>query len=348
MFDQDDPGRAAVSECIDLFSPGKCKVAKLPLKDASDMLQAGRGSEIINAIWGAKELRPDGIINGKELWDELHATKQFEALPMPYKGLESMIEGHRIGEVLMLTAGSGVGKSEVARQIYYHWNMNHGETLGLIHLEELVVRTALGLQGLWLKKRLNRKRGLASLTPEEDKASFDATVGNGRVHLYRHFGSTDQDNLIAKIRYFVKGLGCRTVVLDHVSMVISGVEDGDERRMLDNLMTKLSTLAQELQCRILTICHLKRKEGVSYNEGATICLSDLRGSAAIEQLSHTVIALERDQQNAKKKHWTRVRVLKCRETGETGVACWLRYDPETGWLNEEKPSFDEDEEKSPF
>src|SRR5437868_3846418 len=35
MFDNDEPGNAAVSECAALFTPGRCKVARLPLKDAN-------------------------------------------------------------------------------------------------------------------------------------------------------------------------------------------------------------------------------------------------------------------------------------------------------------------------
>ena len=66
MFDQDEAGQKAVDDCVQLFSPGKVKVATLPLKDPNEMIQAGRGAEIISAIWGAKSYRPDGIIDGKD------------------------------------------------------------------------------------------------------------------------------------------------------------------------------------------------------------------------------------------------------------------------------------------
>lgn len=349
MFDNDEPGKAAAAECTELFSPGKCKVATLPLKDANEMLKANRGDELIAAQWAAREVRPDGIVNGSELWDEISTTQQFSSLPYPYPSLQGMTEGARETELITFTAGSGIGKSEVVRQIYYHWFMDHGEKVGLIHLEEPVKKSSMALMGLWLKRRLNRFSGRDTTNPDELKSAFDATLGTERVFFYRHFGSTDAETLTAKIRYFAKGLGCKTIVLDHVSMVVSGQADGDERRMIDNLMTKLSTLAQELNCRVVTICHLKRKEGTPFNAGGEISLTDLRGSAAVEQLSHTVIALERNQQDEKRKHWTRVRLLKCRETGETGAAGWLKYDPVTGWLSEDKPVFKEESEDSqPF
>jgi twinkle protein len=66
MFDQDDAGQKAVDDCVQLFSPGKVKIATLPLKDPNEMIQAGRGAEIINQIWNAKSYRPDGIIDGNQ------------------------------------------------------------------------------------------------------------------------------------------------------------------------------------------------------------------------------------------------------------------------------------------
>ena len=58
-------------------------------------------------------------------------------------------------------------------------------------------------------------------------------------------------------------------------------------------------------------------------------LSQLRGSAGIAQLSDQVIALERDQQADTPGNPTTVRVLKNRYSGDTGIACTLKYDLNT-------------------
>ena len=63
----------------------------------------------------------------------------------------------------------------------------------------------------------------------------------------------------------------------------------------------------------------------------------MRGSAAIAQLSDSVIGLERDQQSDKDGGATTVRVLKNRYSGETGVACTLRYNLETCKFDEHEP-----------
>jgi twinkle protein len=110
--------------------------------------------------------------------------------------------------------------------------------------------------------------------------------------------------------------------------------EGDERRLIDNTMTALRSLVEELGCGMVLVSHLKRPEGRGHEEGAQTSLAQLRGSAAIGQLSDMVIGLERDQQDASKKDLTVVRVLKNRFTGDTGVATCLHYDRSTGRLVE--------------
>jgi twinkle protein len=195
--------------------------------------------------------------------------------------------------------------------------------------------------------RLHLDKDLA--TPEERRAAYNATVGSGRFYLYDHWGSTDSDNLMNKIRYMVRGLGCTTIVLDHISIVVSGIsasEEGDERRLIDNTMTRLRSLVQELNFRCFVVAHLKSIEGKPHEEGARVTLGHFRGSKSLTQLSDTVVGLERNQQDPKKSRQTRVRLLKNRHTGETGLACYIEYDTETGRLNETTGVFEEEEDES--
>ena len=79
----------------------------------------------------------------------------------------------------------------------------------------------------------------------------------------------------------------------------------------------------------------------------TVSLSHLKGSQGIAQLSDCVIALERNQQatDPTEANTTKVRVLKSRYTGDTGLACSLQYNPETGRLFEvnNEETFDNEE-----
>jgi twinkle protein len=229
-----------------------------------------------------------------------------------------------------LTAGSGIGKSAVVREIAHHL-LKKGETVGMLMLEENPKRTAMGLMGIELNKPIHLDK--EGITDDDLKLAFDNTVGSGRLFLYDHWGSSAVENLLSRIRFLARGCGCNWIVLDHISIVVSGLGDGDERRLIDNLMTSLRTLVEETGVGMFIISHLKRPEGKGHEEGAKTSLAQLRGSAAIAQLSDMVIGMERDQQGDN-PNVTTLRVLKNRFSGETGEAGYLNYDRDTGRLSE--------------
>ena len=144
-----------------------------------------------------------------------------------------------------------------------------------------------------------------------------------------------------------KALDCKFIVLDHISMIVSSQEFGDERKAIDEVMTKLRTLVQETDIALIVVSHLRRPDGKGHEEGAVTSLSQLRGSGSIAQLSDMVLGLERDSQNddIAIRNTTSLRVLKNRFVGMTGPACWLYWDKDTGRLNEvDRPTGDETEE----
>jgi twinkle protein len=296
------------------------------------MLKAGRTEEIIKAIWNAQEFRPDGIISGKDLWQEVVKEDDRASVPYPYAGLNEKTKGLRKGELVTVTAGSGIGKSAFVREIAHHL-IQSKEVVGMIMLEENPRRTALGLMGISLNKPIHISR--EGIDENDLRAAFDSTVGSGRVYLYDHWGSSDIDNLLSRVRFLAKGCGCGWIILDHLSIVVSGMENGDERRLIDNAMTMLRTLVEETGVGMILVSHLKRPEGnKGHEEGATTSLSQLRGSHAIAQLSDLVVGLERNQQGDS-PNTTSVRVLKNRFSGDTGLACDLHFSRETGRLTEQ-------------
>ncbi len=146
-----------------------------------------------------------------------------------------------------------------------------------------------------------------------------------------------EDSLLNVIRTYAKSYDCRWIVLDHLSIVVSE-QDGslDERKAIDAIMTKLRKIVQETGIGLFLISHLRRPQGRAHEEGGQVSLSELRGSAAIAQLSDIVIGLERNQQDDDPiiRNQTTLRVIKNRFSGLTGPACKLQYDSDTGRLSE--------------
>lgn len=332
MFDMDEPGQKAAGECAALLSPGQAKIAHLPLKDPNDMVTQGQLQALVQAVWQAKQYRPDGIVSASDLWQAVSVEEETTSLPYPFLALTDKTRGLRRGELVTITAGSGIGKSALVREIAYHL-LSLEEKVGMIMLEENPKRTLLGMMGIALNKPLHISR--EGISQDELHTAFVQVCGSGRLFLYDHFGSTDVENLVDRLRYMAKGLGCDWIVLDHLSIVVSGLGDGDERRLIDNAMTMLRTLVEETGIGLILVSHLKRPDGnKGHEEGATTSLSQLRGSHAIAQLSDMVIGLERNQQSDTPNKTT-VRVLKNRFTGDTGLAGELYYNRTTGRLSED-------------
>ena len=326
MFDQDDAGQQAALRCAELFKPGHAALAKLSMKDPNELLLAGRGDEIIREIFNAKPYRPDGIVEGKDTWEFLLKQSHKKGVSYPFDGLNVKTQGIRRGEVVTVCAGTGIGKSQLCREIALHL-ITLGEKVGYIALEEGLGKTVASFVGLSLGQPIH-----ASLEPSEEvKKAWEGIAP--KLVFYDHFGSLDTDILLNRLRYMAMGLDCTFIVLDHLSIVISGIREGDERRLIDNTMTKLRSLVEEQQIGLILVSHLRRSDGKPHEEGGVTSLSHLRGSGGTAHLSDIVLGLERNQQSDT-PHETVVRVLKNRFSGNTGVACTLTYDLTTGRMSE--------------
>lgn len=344
MFDMDEPGQQAAEKVAAMLPPGKAAIAELPEKDANDVLKEHGKAKLLKCFWDAPEWKPDGIIDGKDITvDELmEAVAIGYELPLPK--LQEKSFGLREGEITLLTAGSGIGKSTWSRELAYHLHQKHKLTIANVYLEEGYKKTAQGYVAIHNNVPLGELRAKKrELTREQWEKSVSEIV-HQRMHFYNHFGSLESDNLLAKLRYFASVCKCNFIILDHISIVVSGQEGSSqgERKDIDVLMTNLRSLVEATGVGVIAIVHLKRAKDKVFNEGAQVSLSDLRGSASLEQLSDNVWALERDQQlepgqyaedsRFKNANQARIRVLKERETGDLGEADLLEYNRKTGRL----------------
>jgi twinkle protein len=341
-FDDDEPGAEALEKCVALFSPGKVAIANLGgYKDANDMLQHGDEAGLRDAIWGAQVYRPDGVVNMGDLYDRVQKPLE-QGLQYPWAGLNEKLFGFRPGEVITWTAGTGVGKSALVSELVYHL-ISAGIPTGIVYLEEGVDRAGKRIVGLAMDKPLHLPS--AEYTKAEFDAAWAKTLGTGLLFAYDHFGSLEEDTLLNRMRYMVKACGCRVIVLDHISMVVSGQDlESDERRMLDRIMTNFKSLMQETEAAGHVVSHLRRPPGTgSHEEGRKVSLSHLRGTQAIAQLSDAVIAAERNQQadTDEERNTTDLRVLKNRYAGLTGPAGSVLFNHETGRLIEVDPASEE-------
>jgi len=334
-FDADQPGLMAQAKCAELFShKARCVKHVNGLKDANDYLVDNRSAEFVNIFWRAERWTPDGIVAGGNLYDEVMKPLEKAACEYPFDGLNKLTYGIRQQELVTVTAGSGLGKSQFLREIIWHILQNTQANIGLMFLEESTRKTGLSLMSLAANKLLHLPDNEA--TQAEKDEAFKQTLGTDRLFLFDHFGSSDVDNIVNRVRYLAKVVGCDYIFVDHISIIVSAQNNGDERKAIDEIMTKLRMLVQETGVALICVSHLKRPESRGHEEGAATSLAQLRGSGSIAQLSDMVIGLERNGQadDEAERNTTYVRVLKNRFSGITGKACALLYSLVTGRMTE--------------
>ena len=330
MFDNDEAGVQAAEECVSLFPIEKVFLATLSeYKDASEALIAGDTDAIRQAVWNKRKYTPKAIIDGTTLFDLVSKPLHGRDADYPYKALNEVTGGLRLGELVVTTAGSGTGKSTFCGEICQSL-VDQNFNVGYIALEESIQRTALRLMTVKANKPLH----LSNEIPEEElRGAFDASVGSGHVYLRDGFGSCNPDDVLNDIRFMVKNHGVQFIILDHLSILLSGNSDSDERKTIDVTMTKLRSFVEETKIGMLLISHLRRtRDDKGHEEGARISLGQLRGSHSIAQLSDICLGLIRNISAGDNS--AELITLKNRFNGSTGPSGFLSYSKDTGRLVE--------------
>lgn len=323
-FDNDEPGQKAMVECAGILPPGKTFICHLPLKDASEMLTAGRKKDLHSALWSATPYRPDKIVAAADLWEEVSKPQEPCFVEYPWEGLNEYLGGLRRGEIVTWMAASGIGKSTVTREIAYELG-RLGKRVGVIALEETVRETIRYQMGIHTDRQLHMSD--CGLSSEELKDAFDAVSPN--LFTYNDSAGMDLKRVGEVIRYLAVADECEVVVLDHISIIVSGSVSTNERQDIDNLMTELRRVAQDTGVNIQLVSHIKRLP----EDRKELRLTDLRGSSGIEGISNQVVGVEQYSDDGPKALRSRIRVLKNRFKGwKKGICQELEYHPNSGRL----------------
>lgn len=324
-LDSDAPGRKAAQEVASLFDFNKVFEVRLDLyKDANEYLVNGKAREFKNVWWNAKRYMPEGVVSSlSEFRDILADDGERPRIPGPFAGIDSLTLGIGTGEFILVTAPEGIGKTEFIRRFEHHLLRTTDVPIGAIHLEETKARQLKGLAGIELRTAAHLPTG--NVSTDEINAALARLVGgrDDRLHIYSHFGSDDPDVLLETIRFLVAVCGCKYVFLDHITMVVTGLGDDDERKLLDYLSTKLATMCHDLDFTLFCISHVN-------DDGKT------RGSRNISKVANLRIDLSRNlvAELEEDRNKTFVTVSKNRYAGKTGPAGVLAFDVDEFMLKE--------------
>lgn len=334
MFDNDEPGQEAAQECARMFKPGKCKIATLPLKDANDMLRADRGAEVVDAIFGAKEWRPEGVVRISDVRDKVLEVPTM-GFPWWLPALNDDCYGRQWGELVGLGAGTGVGKTDFLTQQIAYDLVDLNMKVGIFFLEQQPYETVQRLAGKLKGKRFHIPPDKCEepWTTADLAEALDDLDENDNLRMYDHFGVADYDRIEETIRYLYHSEGIRVFYLDHLTALAAQADS--EKDELERIMSKLGGLVKEIPIWVCYVSHLTTPEGAPHEEGGRVKIRHFKGSRSIGFWSHRMYGLERNQQaeTEEERTTTILRTLKDRPVGSAnGKTYAMGYGEQDGRL----------------
>lgn len=313
-------------------------------KDASDYVQANRAGDLAKLVqFGRRPYSSEKIVKASDMSLESLLEPRPEGIYVnSFPKLMDKLHGFRPRELVLLTSPSGVGKSTVC-SIFASAFMEAGEKLGMIYLEETNKETIQRLIAAKLKVNyLEFKNSpLEVASKEQIEGAYREIVDNDQLVMLGHFGSLPVSELMAKIKYMHLVEGCKFIILDHLSLVISGTAVKDERKELDMVMTELAAFCAANEVCIIAVSHINRTAAEQFKapkqkEGeepqpywVQVSKEMMRGSAALEQLSFIILGLEPEILPDRSRGRVRLTVLKNRPWSYLGVADAFKIDDES-------------------
>src|SRR5574343_415711 len=346
-FDSDKEGKEAVEECTTLFEPGFVRVASFPLKDANEMLLAGKYEETKKAIISANVIRPSTIIFPDSISDAVLKRPSYGA-SWPWSFMDKVTFGARLGEVYMIAADAGIGKTEFMYSIVTHW-LNNGCKVGLIDLERQNHETMQRIIG----HILNKKIWLPDC-PDFDKEEISKELVKLKdsLGLYRaDSGKLTLESILINIRYLNKGYSMNYFVLDNLTALSSNDPNVKDYDFASFATGRLVQLAKELNVLIFIINHLVKDtvqlsseitayngtgidmNGLTWETGRIPGIANFYGGGKVSKLPDYVIALARNRlsDDEKIKRTLVIKFLKTRfDPTFDGEEFRIIYDPIVG------------------
>jgi twinkle protein len=312
---------------------------RLPLKDACDMLAAGREEEFVRAFYDAKKPKISGIADGLEILDQIKAVCEEEKICLPdfmSSVNRALGGGYSPSSFNIIAAQTSVGKSTVAYQILEYF-VKSGIKTGDISLEASAGQVGEHLVGLHTGQRLvdvedlEEKIAIVENNFEDLKQFFYDEEGNSNLYILDDRSLLeDIDDIFKNIEKLIRVCGCRVIIID----VLSDLMDTMSNEEQADFMGRIKKLIARHTICIVGIMHM-RKPGDKKNVH-DVSEFDIYGSSTAIKSAHSVILLSRDKlsEEQDERNTTRVKLSKNRGTGRTGRMTDIFYDMSTGRLRE--------------
>jgi len=231
-----------------------------------------------------------------ELLDNLNrSTTGITGLPSGFIDLDLQLTGFHRGELLVLAARPGLGKTSLALNVAMHVALKEEKAVGLFSLEMPADQLLMRLLASAARVDMKKLRG-GRLTAQ-DQEKFQQIAGalfNAPIYI-DDSGTLSSFELRAKARRLKqKEPRLGLLIVDYLQLMHQTGKVENRQLEVSEISRSLKALAKELDIPILALSQLNRK--IEERRGGKPMLSDLRESGAIEQDADVVMFIHRDDE----------------------------------------------------
>ncbi|RIV16897.1 DnaB-like helicase C-terminal domain-containing protein [Mycoplasmopsis gallopavonis] len=326
-----------------LIAKNKLRNIEAFFKDYSDKMQHGEKLEFNDVVNDFNEFllekAHDDMENSnfklieevasdyRELIEKIWENQYFDnVLPTKFKSIDKYVQGFKPGQLIILAARPGIGKTALALNIARNIALDHinqlknqdnlvgtideqieqnpensrPKNVAFISLEmavnELLARTISSTVAIPLYFLQNPNQ-LKENPEYRERFDYFFLKYIKDMNIYFDDAATSKINdIVRKIKHLVKNLDGKLdlIVIDYLQLISTDGPAGNRQNEVSTISRALKVLALELKIPILALSQLSRS--VESREDKRPHLHDLRESGAIEQDADIVIMLHRDRQ----------------------------------------------------
>jgi twinkle protein len=259
-FDQDEAGEKAIEKSVKVFETTSVKVVHLPLKDANDMVLAGRGPQLKKYLWDAQLVRKPSMVNLSSIKDLVMVQPKCGA-DWPWKSMTEITFGLRMSEITVVVAGEGIGKTEFIKEIFAN-HIAQNKKVGLFSLEQDIEETGQRLVASILNKPIYIPE-----SPLWDDKEISAALDtfNDNVYLYdSSAGALTLDKLVINLKYMKNAHGVDLIIIDNLTALCANPYIDGKRmsatQYVGEVMTKLQEVTRQLKIHVIIAAHTNKDQ----------------------------------------------------------------------------------------
>jgi len=220
------------------------------------------------------------------LIDSIKSGKKAQGLAWPFRGMDERLDLAENGELLVVAARPGRGKSSFARQVAWDWSLKEGDVayfsreMPVGQLPQLFAQSISGISWREARRNVLHPADLGQLCE-----AIRTVKKNARLHVF------DKDNtitqVISRIRSLRTKLSLKAVFIDYLQAYDMKQEKGETRDLAIGRFTRhLKDIALDLNIPVILLAQLSRAVEREEREPRA---SDLRESGNIEQDADRII-----------------------------------------------------------